>query len=171
MLAFAREEGFRLATVTRAGTVFRTMTSPANREKSPPLLEDFPFQTFDKVRYADTDRQGHINNAAFSTFLETGRVEFLYDPQNPLAADHASFVIVSLDLKFLAEATWPGRIDIGTGVTRIGNSSLHLYQGLFQDGQCVATAETVVVQIDEESRKSCPLTETARTLLAQYALA
>lgn len=26
----------------------------------------FPFQTFDKVRYADTDRQGHVNNAAFA---------------------------------------------------------------------------------------------------------
>lgn len=29
-------------------------------------LADFPFQTFDKVRYADTDRQGHVNNAAFA---------------------------------------------------------------------------------------------------------
>jgi acyl-CoA thioester hydrolase len=38
-------------------------------EKQNPALEDFPFQTFDKVRYADTDRQGHVNNAAFATFL------------------------------------------------------------------------------------------------------
>lgn len=29
-------------------------------------LADFPLQTFDKVRYADTDRQGHVNNAAFA---------------------------------------------------------------------------------------------------------
>ena len=37
-------------------------------------LHDFPIQAFDKLRYADTDRQGHVNNANFSTFLETGRV-------------------------------------------------------------------------------------------------
>lgn len=140
-------------------------------EKERLTLADFPFQTFDKVRYADTDRQGHVNNAAFSTFLETGRVEFLYDPQDPLTADNASFVIVSLNLKFLTEVTWPGRIEIGAGVTRVGNSSLSLYQSLFQNGRCVATAETVIVQIDEESRKSRPLTEKAKAFLSQHTLA
>lgn len=140
-------------------------------EKNSLTLDDYPFQTFDKVRYADTDRQGHVNNAAFATFLETGRVEFLYDPQNGLIADNASFVIVRLTLDFVAEVNWPGRIDIGTGVTRVGNSSLTLYQGLFQEGRCVATAETVIVQIDEESRTSRPLTEEAKAFLAKRMLA
>lgn len=40
-------------------------------------LEGFPFRSSDKLRYGDTDRQGHVNNAVFSTFLETGRVELL----------------------------------------------------------------------------------------------
>lgn len=145
------------------------MTSQA-AAKQALVLEDFPLQTFDKVRYGDTDRQGHVNNAAFSTFLETGRVEFLYDPQNPLAADNASFVIVSLNLKFVGEINWPGRIDVGTGVTKVGNSSLSLYQSLFQNGRCVATAETVIVQIDEHSRKSRPLTEKAKAFLARHKL-
>lgn len=134
-------------------------------------LEEFPFQTFDKVRYADTDRQGHVNNAAFSTFLETGRVEFLYDPHDPLTADNASFVIASLTLKFLSEINWPGRVDIGTGVTRVGNSSLPLYQGLFQDGRCVATAETVIVQISDYSRKSASLADKAKAFLSLHMLA
>lgn len=146
------------------------MTSQST-EKERPALADFPFRTFDKVRYADTDRQGHVNNAAFSTFLETGRVEFLYNPQDPLAADNASFVIVNLSLKFLAEVNWPGRVDIGTGVTEVGNSSLRLSQGLFQDGRCVATAKTVIVQIDEQSRKSRPLTEKAKAFLTRHTLA
>ena len=134
-------------------------------------LEDFPFQTFDKVRYADTDRQGHVNNAVFSTFMETGRVEFLYDPQNPLVAEGASFVIANLTLNFLSEIHWPGRVDIGTGVVKIGRSSVTLLQGLFQDGRRVATAETVVVQVDEQTRRSYPLSATARASLARYQLA
>lgn len=133
-------------------------------------LEDFPFQTYDKVRYADTDRQGHVNNALFATFLESGRVEFLYDPQNPLAADGAAFVIVNLNVNLLAEITWPGRIDIGTGVTKVGNSSLSLLQGLFQNGRCVATAETVIVQMNEQTRKSHPLSDTARAFFSQHQL-
>jgi acyl-CoA thioester hydrolase len=131
-------------------------------------IDDFPFQTFDKVRYADTDRQGHVNNAAFANFLETGRVEILYDPLNPLMEENASFVIVSLTLRFVSEINWPGRVEIGTGVTKIGNSSLSLYQCLFQDGRCVATAESVIVQIDDESKKPRPLSEEARAFLGRH---
>lgn len=132
-----------------------------------PSLDDFPLRSFDKLRYADTDRQGHVNNAVFSTFLETGRAEFLYDPENPLTADGASFVIADLSLQFVSEITWPGSVDIGTGITKVGTSSLHLYQGLFQNGRCVATADTVIVQMDELSRKSSPLPEKTREFLGR----
>lgn len=133
-------------------------------------LADFPLQTFDKVRYADTDRQGHVNNAAFATFLETGRVEFLYNPENPLAAEGAAFVIVNLNLNLLAEINWPGRVEIGTAVTKIGRSSVSLVQGLFQDGRCVATAATVIVQMNEQTRKSHPLTDSAKAFLSRHQL-
>lgn len=139
-------------------------------EMKNPTLEAFTFQTYDKVRYADTDRQGHVNNAIFATFLESGRVEFLYNPQNPLAAEGAAFVIVNLNVNLLAEINWPGRIDIGTGVTKVGSSSLRLYQGLFQNGRCVATAETVIVQMNEQTRKSQPLSDEAKAFLTQHQL-
>ena len=42
-----------------------------------PLLGDFAVISREKLRYGDTDRQGHVNNAVYSTFLETGRVEML----------------------------------------------------------------------------------------------
>lgn len=35
-------------------------------------------QTREKLRGADTDRQGHVNDADFSTMFETGRVELSY---------------------------------------------------------------------------------------------
>lgn len=57
---------------------------------------DFPLKATDKIRYADTDRQGHVNNALFSTFLETGRVEVLYNPELKILEQNASFVIASL---------------------------------------------------------------------------
>lgn len=130
-------------------------------------LADYPLHTYEKLRYADTDRQGHINNAVFSTMLETGRVELLYAPQAPLADAGCAFVIASLRLDFRGEIRWPGTVDIGTRVARIGNSSLTLEQALFQDGSCVATAETVIVQMDEGTRRAHPLpAETAQRLSA-----
>ncbi len=132
--------------------------------------QDFPLKTFDKLRYADTDRQGHINNAVFSTFLETGRVEVLYNPKLPILGEGASFVIVSLKLDFLKEITWPGQVEIGTGLLKVGNSSMTVFQKLFQNGACVATAETVIVQVEAVTRQSTPLSEHARQTLRGWLL-
>jgi acyl-CoA thioester hydrolase len=126
-------------------------------------IDDFPLKTRDKLRYADTDRQGHVNNAVFATFLESGRVDLLVG--HGLADDGAAFVIARLELDFLAEINWPGEVETGTAVTDIGRSSLKLYQKVFQNGAPVAQAVTVIVQMNEETRKSQPLGERARKTL------
>ena len=74
----------------------------------PQDLKEFPLISTDKLRYGDTDRQGHVNNAVFMTFLETGRVEVLHTPDNPLYDDNAEFVLVSLNLDLQGEIRWPG---------------------------------------------------------------
>ncbi|MEH0072540.1 thioesterase family protein [Pannonibacter sp. Pt2-lr] len=106
-----------------------------------PSLSDYPLHSEDKLRYRDTDRQGHVNNAVFATFLETGRVEVLYGAgklQQSLADDGAAFVIARLELDFLAEVTWPGTVVTGTRVKAVGRSSITLEQAVFQNGACVA---------------------------------
>ncbi len=132
--------------------------------------EDCAITTVAKVRYADTDRQSHVDNAAFSSFIETGRVELLYDPERPLAAPGAEFVIASLRLDFKGEIHWPGELRIGTWVSRLGTSSIHLGQSLYQVDPPVAVADTVVVQIDGLSRRATPLSEAARARLAALLL-
>lgn len=142
------------------------MTTPA-----PDDLKSADFHrhwTKDVVRYADTDRQGHVNNAVFATFFESGRVAILYAPGAPLAPAGGSFVIVHLSLDFWEEIRWPSEVSIGTTVLKIGRSSLTLGQGLFIDGQCVATAETVIVLTDNATRKSRPLPDEARAVLERY---
>jgi len=122
-----------------------------------PKLADYPRHAHDKLRYADTDRQGHVNNAVFATFFETGRVEFLYDPTAPLHAPDGTFVIARVAIDFVDEIRWPGRVDIGSRVAAIGRSSIRLEQALFQDGRHVASAESVIVHVDTGDRKSRPL--------------
>ena len=128
-------------------------------------LEAFVLRTGDKLRYGDTDRQGHVNNAVFATFLETGRVELLYN--EALADQGAAFVIARLELDFLAEVNWPGEVEIGTAVLDVGRSSFKLFQKVFQDGKPVAQAVTVIVQMSESTRKSQPLSERARERLQE----
>lgn len=120
-------------------------------------LEAYPSRTSADIRYSDLDRQGHVNNAVFATFSEVGRVAFMYDPDRPLASEGRSFVIARLLIDFRAELFWPGSVEIGTGVLKVGRSSFTLAQGIFSDGRPVATTEATIVMVDKETRRSTPL--------------
>lgn len=117
----------------------------------------YAFWANDTIRYCDTDRQGHVNNVAFTAYLETGRVKMLLDNQMPLP-EGAAIVIARLCLDFKAELNWPGTVMIGTSVSSIGRSSFKIEQGIYQNGRLAASAESVVVLMDEATRKSRPLT-------------
>ncbi len=132
------------------------------------LLKQFPFVTFDKVRYNDTDRQGHVNNAVFATFFETGRVEMLYQPSHQFLSDDCSFVVAKSTIELIAEIHWPGQVDIGTGIVRIGNNSLVIAANLYQQGRLVATSETMVVQVNTQTKTSQGLEPKAKLLLEKF---
>jgi acyl-CoA thioester hydrolase len=133
-----------------------------------PRLTDrgtFTVWTYDKLRFNDTDRIGHVNNAVFATLLETGRVELLYDRERPMAPPGTDFVIVRLELDFRAEMHYPGRIDIGTCVLSVGRASFTLGQGLFQGDMCVATGRSVLALLSHETRRSTVLPDEMRERL------
>ena len=134
----------------------------------PPTLDDFPARTFDKLRYGDTDRQGHVNNAVFATFFETGRVEMLLAGGADFLAPGQSLVLARLEIDLVAEINWPGTVEIGTRVAKIGRSSMSLEQAVFQNGVLAARGISVVVLTDETTRRSTPLSEQAIARLSTF---
>jgi acyl-CoA thioester hydrolase len=130
-----------------------------------PLLEHYSHVSSEKLRYGDTDRQGHVNNAVFVTFLESGRVDILLNGETDLCGPDGAFVLARLVLDYRKEMNWPGEIEIGTNVVSIGRSSVRMAQALFQNGDCVATAETIAVLTDVTTRRSKPFSDEARAFL------
>jgi acyl-CoA thioester hydrolase len=126
---------------------------PSTRRPPPPRPEDFPHRTVETIRFGDLDRQNHINNAVFATYFESGRVIILYGEEYGLIVPGASFVLARIAIDFLGEMHWPGDVEIGTAIARVGNSSIGLDQALFVKGVCVATAENTLVLVDKATRK------------------
>lgn len=116
------------------------------------------------ARFADTDMIGHVNNAVFSTFCESGRVDFLV--RERLAPSGTSFVIARLELDFRAEIHAFEHVDVGTRVESVGRSSFRVGQGLFVGERCVATAQSVIVLMDRETRRATVLPPDLRARLA-----
>lgn len=133
-----------------------------------PSAAEFPVWTVEKLRFADTDRNGHITNTVFAVCCQNARMELLCDPKRVPIPPNTQFVIARLVLEFRAEMHWPGSVTVGTRVERIGRSSVTLVQGLFMEQRCVGIAESVVALMDGSTRRStrlpCKTAEALRSL-------
>ncbi|MBI3699946.1 MAG: acyl-CoA thioesterase [Afipia sp.] len=134
------------------------MNAPA-RLNSSPRLEDYPFRLADNVRFADLDPQQHVNNAVFASYFETGRVTLIRNPQYGLMPEGLSWMLVRLDITFRAEVRWPGTIELGLGVGKIGRSSVSYSQVVFSNGSCAASADAITVLVDQATRKPVAVPE------------
>jgi len=126
----------------------------------------YPCWTSSTIRYSDLDPNGHVNNGAINAFFEDGRVCFRNERMLRLGDNFLTgFALVKFSVEYLAPLFFPGSVEIGTMVTRIGSTSYNLGQGIFDGEICVATAEVVTVFFDPKNNKSQKLTDELRIIL------
>lgn len=112
------------------------------------------FSTTHRLRFNDTDKLGHVNNAVFAVMLEQGRSELMVAAGLPVGTGEQAVVIVRMELDFRAEMTWPGDVVIETVVSRLGGRSFQMSQRLLQDGTLAGEAVTIMVVMDRAARRA-----------------
>ena len=118
--------------------------SGRSRDAAAPVLENFPYRLSDNVRFGDLDPNQHVNNAVYATYFESSRVSLVKDKANGLMPDGFGWVLVRLDIHFRHELHWPGTIELGLCVHKLGRTSVHFDQAVFSKGRCVASARSIV---------------------------
>ena len=142
---------------------------PSARVPKPvPQLADYPHRVSDVCRFGDLDPQGHVNQAVFSTYFESGRVAMFRDKSLGIGVPGLTFVLVRMEIDFMKELNWPGTIDIGTGVSEFGRSSFKVSQAIFRDGVCAAIGKATLVCMDIKTRKATPLPDAAIARLSKW---
>lgn len=144
------------------------MREPHKTARYVPSLEVFPHQVTDNIRFGDLDAQGHVNNTVIAGYFETGRVVMFRQPNLGVGVDNASVVLAHTELTFLRELRWPGIVQIGTGLARVGRTSYTLAHGVFCDGACAAFGQATLVMIDNTTRQARPLPEDFIARLAPW---
>ncbi len=125
-------------------------------------VSGFPFVHRERVRYRDVDAWGHVNNAVYATFSESGRVALFEALGYPALGEATMWVLVRVAIDFRAPLRLPGRIEVGTRPTRIGRSSVTFAQGMFVGELCAATTVAVAVFADRRTERSTPLPDDLR---------
>jgi acyl-CoA thioester hydrolase len=121
-------------------------------------VEEFPYVHVERVRFNDCDPMGHVNNAAYSTYLEQARIGVLggLDP----------FILARVEIDFRAELRAGEQVEVRTRCARIGTKSFDLEHVISTDGRVVAEAKSVLVGYDYAAAKSVPLSDDLRRRLA-----
>jgi acyl-CoA thioester hydrolase len=116
-----------------------------------------------KTRWKDMDALGHINNATFLTYLESGRIELVkkWDFKKP------PFIQASTKIDYLRQLSHPASLQIGQKISRVGHKSFDILTGIFEEGEekLVAQAVTTLVGFDYESQKTVSVPEVIRQAL------
>ena len=119
----------------------------------------YPLKARILARYADVDPLWHINNVAIAQYYEEARVSAnmtMMDGRRIATEGGERILIAHQAIDYLREASYPGTLEIGIGVLRIGNSSYTFGMAMFQEGACVSLSEAVLVYADASGPARLP---------------
>jgi acyl-CoA thioester hydrolase len=136
-------------------------------------MEGFRHVTPITVRFRDLDAMGHVNNAVFFTYLETARVEYvrhglLGESQIRDFTGQVGLILAKISCDFKTPIYYGQRVEVGTRVVEMRNSSLLVEQRIEADGQLAALAEAVVVHYDYQSGKSLRIPDHIRAQVEAF---
>ena len=133
------------------------MNTPSYQKNSFPHWLEIP------IRFRDLDPLNHVNNAIFSTYYEEARIAFIADvPAFANGLDNGfSFVLANLEINFIAPVEYPAKLLIGSGVKKLGNTSINSFQAIYhaQSKELVSVAEASGVWFDLDKQRPARVPE------------
>ena len=116
------------------------------------------------VRYQGIDAMGHVNNAVYTTYLETARAA-LFAEHLGIALTAAPTVLASLHIDYHAPITPGEAVTARCAVERVGRTSIPMIYTIRADGTDCANATTVQVVADADGSAAAPVPEAFRELI------
>jgi acyl-CoA thioester hydrolase len=131
-------------------------------------IDTFPYVIKIPTRWRDNDVYGHVNNVVYYSFFDTAVNTHLIE-KGGLDIHHAPIigVVVETRCEFKKELTFPGEVQAGIRVTKLGRTSVTYEIALFGEdsNEPAATGHFVHVYIDRESRRPVPVPDGIRKAL------
>lgn len=119
------------------------------------------------VRFRDVDGMGHVNNAVFSTYLETARIHY-WEHLDPDVRggdlSRVTMILARAEIDFRDQIAYGETVRVLARCPRIGTKSFDLeYRIESADGsRLYAEARTVQVAYDYEGRRTVPVSAELR---------
>jgi acyl-CoA thioester hydrolase len=98
-----------------------------------------------RVRYAEIDAQGHVNNAVYLSYFEVGRVEWLRAAglsYRELEAQGYGIVVVEVLAHYRRAAFFDDELTLRTELADLSRASMRFEYVVSRDGELLVTGHT-----------------------------
>jgi len=133
---------------------------------------DFKYWEDIVVRWGDMDALGHVNNAKFFTYFESGRLGYFakLDLLRFRRHEYEGPGLVSATCHFRKQVRYPDTLEVGVRVSEMRTRSYSFVLELYRKGTDVLVAEgtSVGVWVDYKAEKAVPLPEALRAAVAAF---
>jgi acyl-CoA thioester hydrolase len=133
-------------------------------------LAGFPVIISWPVQWGDQDAFGHVNNAVFIRWFESGRVAYLerLGLGGSLSGKGIGPILAAINCNYRRPINYPDTVHIGTRVTKVGKSSMTIAHAIFSERlqSIAADGDSVVVMFNYDTQKSSRVPDDLRALIA-----
>ena len=118
-------------------------------------MSDFRVTVSLPVRFSDTDAMGHVNNAAYLSYLEEARFAYmkqLFDVKDWRAI---GIILARVEIDYRSPAFCGEILEVGIRVTKVGGASFEAAYRITEktSGRLVVEAKSVQVWYDYQTNK------------------
>lgn len=126
-----------------------------------------------RVRFQDTDLQGHVYFGTFLTYFDeglTGYMRAIGCTYHDLKEAGVDMFYIHTECDFKSEAFVEETLNVHVRAGKIGNSSLTFEFAAFkaQNDELIATGNIVAVTVDPQTKKPQRVPDVFRDAVAQY---
>jgi acyl-CoA thioester hydrolase len=142
----------------------------SGREPPPARTAFRVFRTL-ATRWMDNDVYGHINNVAYYSYFDTAVNQALIEAGvlDP-AGSPVIGLVVETGCRYFAPLSFPGPVEVGLAVERLGSSSVTYALGVFRPGaaEAAAAGHFTHVYVDRHGRRPVAIPAGTRALLESW---
>ena len=134
--------------------------------------DDFRFFTATPTRWGDCDMFGHVNNVQFVRYYESGRLDYFHRllelGTGPEVVN--SLIIADIHVSFLRQIHHPCALEVGSRISRLGNSSFDFEAAIFATGEDepYSTATAACVWFNFRDNHSTAIPQAERETIKQF---
>ena len=122
-----------------------------------------------EVQFRDLDALGHVNNAAYLSYIEHARLMYMVN-LGLWSLERPVMILARSEIDYVRSVLYGQTVNVLVRVSRLGTKSFEFQMEIRVNNEVVVRAASVNVWFDHDRQESIPIPDHARNAINAYEL-